>query len=96
MRRSDGLGIFQKKLMDLIGFRAFTGGADRAESPKFAEIFFQGDELWQIETVVDPATGLAGLDELGVFERFEVEGKFGLIDVEHVAQIADTTFPIAQ
>jgi hypothetical protein len=90
------LANISKKLMDLIGFTAFTRGADRAESPKFAEIFFQGDELGEIEAVVDPATGLAGLDELGVFERFEVEGKFGLIDVEHVAQIADATFPIAQ
>jgi hypothetical protein len=96
MRRSGGWRIFQKKLMDLIGFTAFTGGSNRAESPEFAEIFFQGDELWQIEAVIDPASGLASLDELGVFEGFEVEGEFGLADVEDGAEIADATFPIAQ
>ena len=82
--------------MDLVWRLTVTGGADRAELPKFAEVGFENVKLGWVEAVVDPAARLAGLNQLGVFEGFEVEGEFGLVDVEGCAQIADATFPIAQ
>jgi hypothetical protein len=52
--------------------------------------------LGGVEAVVDPAAGLAALDEVGGFEGFEVEGEFGLVDVEGGAQVADAAFTIAE
>ncbi len=57
-----------------------------------AEVGFEGGELGLVEAVVDPASGLASLDEVGRFEGFEVKGEFGLIDVEGVAEVADAAF----